>query len=614
MPNNNLILKTIYDLREEAFWIPSYQRGFRWTSSQVLDLLNDVHDFVSEKTHSHDAFYCLQPIVVRKRDDHWEVIDGQQRLTTLYLILNFLNLRLIEDRRNKIHTIEYETRPGSHEYLATLDEAQKDENIDYFHMFDASAHIDSWFVEHKNKINDIESAFQNAVKIIWYEVPDDVDPIQIFTRLNMGKIPLTNSELVKALFLQSRNYSTAESSQSDTEIIADEKDRIRIAHEWDEIERTLQSDELWYFLNDKSAQTNRIEFILNLVAVQYDLPFEVRRDKASTFIAFYRQRDDDGRFDALTVWAEVKKAFMDVLEWHADSRLFHLIGYLIFCRYSVVALKKVATSSGTKSAFRRALKAIVFEQLFSEDINALDDQQIADCVAGNLQELDYQHGGSSATIRRVLLLFNIVTLLRNSRSNQKFQFDRFKKEKWDIEHIKAVASGMPSNVPDQKRWLDNFLSYCLGHDFGLDDVASLSDIDDENIKELYERAKTLLKEEPFNPEEFGDLFEDVVRKFDPPSDDSGEHGDNEVDHGIGNLTLLDQTTNRSYKNAIFPIKRKRIIELEKRGGFIPICTRNVFLKYYSDDVTKMLFWTDNDAEDYTREMTTSISAFFTEND
>ena len=206
MSENNLVLKTIYDLREESFWIPDYQRGYRWSASQVLDLLNDVHDFDEDKTRAQDAFYCLQPIVVRKRDERWEVIDGQQRLTTLFLILNFLNQRLVEDRRNKIHTIAYETRPDSQEYLETLDESQNDENIDYFHMFEASQRIETWFDDHKNKTNDIESAFQNSVKIIWYEVPDNVDPIQILTRLNIGKIPLTNSELVKALFLQSRNF------------------------------------------------------------------------------------------------------------------------------------------------------------------------------------------------------------------------------------------------------------------------------------------------------------------------------------------------------------------------------------------------------------------------
>lgn len=607
MTENNLVLKTIYELRDEAFWIPSYQRGYRWTSSQVLDLLNDVHDFVEESGRVQDAFYCLQPIVVRKHDDSWEVIDGQQRLTTLFLILNFLNQRLVEDRRNKVHAIEYETRPGSQEYLKTLDETQKDDNIDYFHMFEASQRIEAWFEDHQNKTNDIESTIQNAVKIIWYEVADDADPIQIFTRLNIGKIPLTNSELVKALFLQSRNFASPANGQASAPYIGDEKDRIRIAHEWDDMERTLQSDELWYFLNDNSSQTNRIEFVLNLVASAYDMPVEVMRDKAATFIAFYRQRDESGRFDALKIWADVKTAFMEILEWHADRRLFHLIGFLIFCGHTAQSIKKLAGDSLTKSAFRGALKAKIFQLLFGADIRELNEKQISDAVGSTLQSLDYEQGGTTQSIRRVLLFFNIITLLKNSKSNQKFQFDQFKKEQWDIEHIKAVASGMPKNVPNQKRWLSDVLTFCLGVEYKPEGVVDWPAIEDEKTRGICEQGDQLIKTEPFDSEAFESLFNEIIGHFDPPSDE-------EFDHGIGNLTLLDRITNRSYQNAIFPIKRKRILDLEKRGGFIPVSTRNVFLKYYSSDVTKMLYWTVKDSEDYTNEMTSDFIAFFSDTD
>lgn len=74
------------------FLIPSYQRGYRWSDIQVNALLNDVYDFYESRTDAQ-AKYCLQPIVVTRSSDgkSWEVIDGQQRLTTLWLILNYLN-------------------------------------------------------------------------------------------------------------------------------------------------------------------------------------------------------------------------------------------------------------------------------------------------------------------------------------------------------------------------------------------------------------------------------------------------------------------------------------------------------------------------------------------
>ena len=62
---------------EGEFIIPSYQRGYRWERKQVETLLNDIMD-------NGDKPYCLQPVVVRKRDDgKFELIDGQQRLTTI---------------------------------------------------------------------------------------------------------------------------------------------------------------------------------------------------------------------------------------------------------------------------------------------------------------------------------------------------------------------------------------------------------------------------------------------------------------------------------------------------------------------------------------------------
>ena len=80
---------TVYDLMNNNFYIPDYQRGYRWTNLEVEKLLSDLEEFFSYNT-TGNAFYCMQPLVVffNKNRNAWEVIDGQQRLTTLYLILN----------------------------------------------------------------------------------------------------------------------------------------------------------------------------------------------------------------------------------------------------------------------------------------------------------------------------------------------------------------------------------------------------------------------------------------------------------------------------------------------------------------------------------------------
>ena len=80
------------------FFIPDYQRGYRWSAKQVTELLEDIDAF---EPNNSASIYCIQPLVVKNQnassvDDGknavWEVIDGQQRLTTIHIQLNAINL------------------------------------------------------------------------------------------------------------------------------------------------------------------------------------------------------------------------------------------------------------------------------------------------------------------------------------------------------------------------------------------------------------------------------------------------------------------------------------------------------------------------------------------
>lgn len=84
----------------------------------------------------------------------------------------------------------------------------------------------------------------------------------------------------------------------------------------------------------------------------------------------------------------------------------------------------------------------------------------------------------------------------------------------------------------------------------------------------------------------------------------------EPDDGLGNLTLLDARTNRSYQDSPFEQKRKIIIEVDAKGRFVPVCTRNVFLKVYSEDIENFEFWSDDDKNDYIKAMKFEFNKFF----
>ena len=194
---NSLSLKTINELQEFKFFIPKYQRGYRWSINEIEDLLKDIADFKPKEVQNSDnkTWYCLQPIVVKKiGENNYEVIDGQQRLTSIYLLLFYLNQYYAEDFRMKLYELDYETRPTSKEFLDTIHQEENYDNIDYFYMKRAYEAIKNWFMSKGNDFNrnDFESNFKFNTKVIWYESQEE-DSVALFTRINIGKIPLTNS-------------------------------------------------------------------------------------------------------------------------------------------------------------------------------------------------------------------------------------------------------------------------------------------------------------------------------------------------------------------------------------------------------------------------------------
>lgn len=135
---NNIILETkfVADIRG-SFYIPSYQRGYRWSETEVVRLLDDIYQNGKKN-------YCLQPVVVRKKEDRYELIDGQQRLTTLYLIYKYMK-NVNPFFNEPAFTLSYQTRDQSEEFLKTLDMTKQDDNIDFWFIAKAYNTIKEWF-------------------------------------------------------------------------------------------------------------------------------------------------------------------------------------------------------------------------------------------------------------------------------------------------------------------------------------------------------------------------------------------------------------------------------------------------------------------------------------
>lgn len=566
--------KAIGELLDYKFFIPSYQRGYRWSERQIEDLLEDINAFIPTQIEKSDkkTWYCLQPVVVKECDERtknkndlqgtwYEIIDGQQRLTSIFLIIHYANEMWVGKQKIPEFQLKYETRDekneeqkkGSYEFLKgqIINEDNKAEinysNIDYYHISVAYNTIHNWVKNYKSKYNkdfdnnDFQSKLKSHSKVIWYEVEAEKDAIEIFTRINMGKIPLTNAELIKALFLNSSNFPNSESEEIRLR-------QLEIASEWDRIEYSLQNEELWYFINNSDNELpTRIEHIFNNMKNIEGI--QNGNDQYSTFRFFSEKFKSNTKDEIDNNWKEIKRIFQTIEEWFLDRELYHKVGFLITSGEKLTDLL-IDVKSRQKNDFKKLLDSKITERIKCD----------------NLEKLEY--GRDSALIRRILLYHNIQTMLNNENETNRFPFDRFKKDKWDIEHIHAIATEVKVKQENQKEWLENNFVKTEQH---------------ENI-EINTKIESIVSENKLIPDEdFQTLIEYVL---------------GEEDNGIQNLCLLDKGTNRSYKNDSFRKKRHKIIENEKNGTFIPLCTRNVFMKYYSEKLKDLELWNENDRNQY----------------
>lgn len=586
MSDSEIILKPVSALLVDpdgepaSYWIPAYQRGYRWSPLQVTQLLDDVWEFAQTLgERGRDEFYCLQPLVISPDSDgRMEVVDGQQRLTTILLILSYFNRRLAEEFRRPLYKIEFETRSGFDEFLANPTKESAETNVDFFHLFAAINAITEWFRDKGNFVNDVESALLNRTKVIWFQLAEGDKPVEAFTRLNVGKIPLTNDELIRALFLK---RSRADETQA-------QSTQLNIAYEWDLLEKALQGDDFWCFLtNEPGRARNRIGFLFELIAKTEGLSIS-QNDGYGIFYEFNKKLKMDGATPEIE-WRKIKQAYMTIEEWFEDRFLFHVVGFLVNEEFRLEEIRKLSEAS-TKSAFGDRLRQIIFKKVIGgSSLSDLNPDQTREQIEEALAALEYSRHRKK--VRSILLLFNLATLLQDDRSNIRFQFDSFKSEKWDIEHIRSVTPNGPEGHSAQVEWLDNCLRYLRS----------------QNLEKKLQKAIgefTKLSPEEATDDAFDTLYKRVLEHF-------KESDSDDADNGIGNLTLLDAKTNRSYKNAVFAVKRQRLLSLDKAGIFVPLCTRNAFLKCYSPQVGNAMFWTKADREGYFDAIVETLTGFFT---
>lgn len=563
-----------------TFIIPYLQRAYKWKEKQAKQMLEDFSEFLKQEK----TYYCMQPLaVVKIGDNKYELLDGQQRLTTLLILWRIL----FEDNKENTfypYIFEYErdssesnTLLNRYSFITESDEIKKGEhrNIDKYYMSKVYGAIKQYFdnpFDNPEEKEKKKNAFKKLLKgdgkhilFLWYEVNEE-EKHTTFAHLNSGKIELTCSELIKAILLSDGNKESSDNKGL--------LDKSLVAAQYAEMEEAFNDDRLWYMLQTDEPLYNgsRMDLLFNMVLNISRKAYEA--DPKAAFYKVYAGRADLSRF-----WKDCRAYFVRIMDLYKNPYTYHYIGYLTYTEGNnkIDDWVKAYKESGLKGCIEQ-LKSKV-----RESISGL----------GDFEKITYSDT-SKATLRKIFILHNIQTILihyeaiKKANLGLRFSYERFPFEllysqKWDIEHIASLTDNPLTKQKDRKDW-----------------IASAK----ADYPEIFAQRPELnneidLFEKDSKTERFTHIYNEIVG--------SAESNSPQNKDGLGNLVLLDRHTNRSYHNSLYKRKRKIILAAsnidnqnkEYQVTYIPRCTLNVFLKTYNTGLdVKLGEWTQDDYDKY----------------
>ena len=654
-----LEIKHVADLMGMRFQVPSYQRGYRWERKQIEQLLYDLYEFSESIERAKDrdtenddwnndnpeepkrstnnalkmGYYCLQPLAVTGNNGNYDIIDGQQRLTTIYLILCYLSdtgARLPYDQSKTVdesmYELNYQTREESFfkEKLFKNGPGSAVSNIDYYFMAKAYESIGDWFQSHPGTHGTILNLLLptdyktnlekrnerlHDVRFIWYDTPQS-SSIATFNNLNYGKIGLTASELVKALLFQCDVY------ESESRDVA-KKDAFTRSTKWSLMEESLQDPYFWGMLtNSKFEKDLHLELVLDFVAQDidhikgYSESEGWRREDSDWVFNIFSKAISDSKFSTVFLssmerieylWEEIQKVYSTVKNWFTNRRLYHWIGLLVHLKTTyekkshleIIRELYEEYRKGSKPEFDTYLKKAIGSCVKIKNTTPdtiIDESGNSKTVTRPkvLSEINYEE--DPVEIRKILLLFNVELLQRQSSEDSRFPFHL-------VSGLKSLEHIHPQHLNEDRIDFKTFKEWFLtrkeilrsnGKLRGNDDLTQAINYLDESLND--ESTFENNKQECFTK----------LSKVDEQFDElAGMNSD--VMHSMCNMALVDEPTNTALSNRLICEKRE-VLKSRRNESYIPIGTWYVFNKYFSSDIQDMKFWSETDRKSYYAEV------------
>lgn len=346
----------------DFFNIPEYQRGYKWTVDNIIQLLEDLKGF---KQNSSDEFYCLQNITITKTNINghscFNVIDGQQRLTTLFILISYIQRNM----SNKVLSAEsnilrYSIREETDKFLRESiltgdywnDVEYKPATKDQYYIAEVAKAVAEWF-----NINNLEErTILDHLKLIVNKVESGEEET-VFASLNGGKVDLDGADLVRAILITraaKQKYPSLISEKTLHQIANDDINlninikvsslgkinefRVKLGIELDMMnnwwsDRKVRS----YFeqlLPNRISQNKSFKYSEYPIDLLYYAFFEAYKDKLATHgntdldLRIFENgidKDGEGGNDHLEFYKEVKEFHLTLVDWYNDDEIYNLL-------------------------------------------------------------------------------------------------------------------------------------------------------------------------------------------------------------------------------------------------------------------------------------------------
>ncbi|MBP5556830.1 MAG: DUF262 domain-containing protein [Bacteroidales bacterium] len=597
----------------ECFNIPEYQRGYKWSAQSITKLLDDINSF---ETHGDSKkFYCLQniTIVYNEKEKEYNVVDGQQRLTTLTILLSYfdcydliknkLKYSIRKDTQNFIENYIYRNRKEewkswNADWNVFLQSNSQYDFQDIFYIFTAFNTIENWFQNH-DTTSFLNKLLQNVDIIV--NQPKTKAETKLFANLNGEKVSLDGADIVRAMIV---TYVAKE----ECDMIMDEgkmlvminERRVRTGMTLDDITRWwTKQDHVDYFKpfikGVGAVEDEMLKFIENNNAINrlYKL-YIASQDNAqkgmSISLEKFEHPNPENSFSLLyedLVWLQRL-----IESWYDDKVLYHLIPFcIIYCKKSFFQIVDEWKKS-TRKKFEKWLKTVIRDWIINEDISLYSKELMMSDIqneneakieetrslAEDSEKLAYtENWYRNPYLEPILVLLDIIAIC-NSDSNEKLPPLYFTSFKEDEEHIfpqTPIEKISRSEYANQTKKLRKYLA--IVNDYIQADMESPIAFDENDThwddEKWCEEQKT--------------RYNNIILKHIPIN-------------SLGNMALLNESVNRSYGNDFFTEKRIDVMKAYRWGRYIRPHVMDAFNKQFleradlDDDFSRMKNWDKKD--------------------